>query len=166
MTANIARLKACSPNSNCVSSNYKEPPNRYISPLRIVNDRDVAFQRAVRDLKEQPGDDISILEIVPKDYYIHLTVHGTAPASLDDLELVFAEEIVNLKCEARITLPPPPFCIRKNCINGNMDQRSRVENLAFGVLGLPASDREEMQGAKWTPIFMNSDRVPGFDDEL
>jgi uncharacterized protein (DUF1499 family) len=164
--ATMVRLRSCSPSSNCVSSNYKEPPNRYISPLRIVNNRDTAFQRAIRDLKQYSGEAFSLVEIVPKDYYIHLTVPGTAPSSLDDLELIFTDSIVNVKCEARVTLPPPPFCIKKNCINGNMDQRSRVENLAFNVLGLPASDREAMKGAKWTPIFMNSDRVPGFDDEF
>lgn len=159
----IVRLTQCDVNSNCVSSNYREPPNRYVSPLKIVNDRDVAFQRAVKDLKQYPGSDISIVEIVPKDYYIHVTMPGNVPTSLDDLELVYAENIVNIKCEARVKLPPPPFCLKKNCINGNMDQRSKVENIAF-ILGLPPSDREQMQNAKWTPIFWNSDRVPGFDE--
>jgi uncharacterized protein (DUF1499 family) len=162
---NTLRLGSCSAKSNCVSSNYKEPPNRYVSPLKIVNDRDVSFQRAIRDLKQNPGG-VSIVEIVPKDYYIHLTVPGTAPSSVDDIELIFADDIVNVKCEARVTLPPPPFCVQKNCINGNMDQRSRIENLAYSVLGLPPSDREQMQGAKWTPIFFNADRVPGFGDEF
>ena len=46
-----------------------------------------------------------------------------------------------------------------------MDQRSRVEKLGY-ILGLPANDQEEMKGAKWTPIFMNSDRVPGFEDDV
>lgn len=163
-------LGICNSQSNCVSSNYREPPNRYISPFKTVNEPDVAFQRAVRDLKKNgEGDNIingiSIVEIVPKDYYIHATIRGTAPSSLDDIELLFSQEghIVNVKCEARVTLPPPPFCIKKNCINGNMDQRTRVENLGY-LLGLPANDREEMQGVKWTPIFFNSDRVPSFSD--
>jgi uncharacterized protein (DUF1499 family) len=168
------RLQICSPQSNCVSSNYREPPNRYVSPFKIVNEPDVAFQRAVRDIKAKAAtatsagnskDDVSILDIVPKQNYIHLTVPGTAPSSLDDIELIFSEDIVNVKCEARVTLPPPPFCIKKNCINGNMDQRSRIEKIGY-LLGLPANDREQMQGAKWTPIFMNSDRVPGFDDDV
>lgn len=162
-------LGICNSQSNCVSSNYREPPNRYISPFKTVNEPNVAFQRAVRDLKNNGENNnnagISIVEIVPKDYYIHATVPGTAPSSLDDIELLFSQEgnIVNVKCEARVTLPPPPFCIKKNCINGNMDQRSRVENLGY-LLGLPANDREEMQGAKWTPIFFNSDRVPSYSD--
>ena len=157
------RLELCNPKSNCVSSNYREPPNRYISPFRIVNEPDVAFQRAVRGLKNGDGT-TSIVDIVPKDYYIHITVPGTYPSSLDDIELVFAPEVVNVKCEARVTLPPPPFCVKKNCINGNMDQRARVERLGR-VLGLPPNDMEEMNGeAKWTPIFLNSDRVPGFED--
>ena len=64
-------LAICNPRSNCVSSNYREPPNRYISPFRIVNEPDVAFQRAVRDLKSNSaGSDITLVEIVPKDYYI------------------------------------------------------------------------------------------------
>lgn len=162
------RLKRCGPNSNCVSSSYGEPPNRYVSPLKIVNDRDVSFQRAVRDLKlrQQNNPSMStIVEIIPREYYIHLTVPGTAPNSLDDIEITFPDdsEIVAVRCEARVTLPPPPFCIKKNCINGNMDQRSRIENVA-SVLGLPSTDEKQMQGAKWTPIFFNSDRVPGFDD--
>jgi uncharacterized protein (DUF1499 family) len=159
----IARLGACKANSNCVSSNYREPPNRYVSTFKIVNEPGVAFQRAARDLKQE-GNGISVLEIVPSAYYIHVTVPGTAPASLDDIELVFSNDIVSVKCEARVTLPPPPFCIRKNCITGNMVQRSRIERLG-NVLGLPSSDRDEMQGAKWTPIF-SSDRVPGFDDDV
>lgn len=156
------RLKACSTTSNCVSSNYAEPPNRYISPLKIVNDRNTAFQRAIRDLRKS---DFAIAEVIPKDYYIHLTTPGTAPGSIDDLELVFPEEgdIVNVRCEARVTLPPPPFCVKKNCINGNMDQRSRLKKLV-SILGLPSADETQMQGAKWTPIFFNSDRVPGFYD--
>lgn len=162
----VARLNACDTNSNCVSSNYREPPNRYISSFKIVNQPEVAFQRAVRDLKLQNSEGISIVDIVPSANYIHLTVPGTAPSSLDDIDLVFTNDnIVNVRCQARVTLPPPPFCIRKNCINGNMDQRSRIEKLGY-VLGLPSADRDEMQGAKWTPIFLNSDRVPGFDDEL
>ena len=162
ISGSTTRLRSCSVNSNCVSSNYREPPNRYVSPLKIVNNRDVAFQRAVRDLKQYQGD-ISIVEIVPKDYYIHVTVPGTAPSSLDDVELMFVSDIVNVKCEARVSLPPPPFCVKKNCINGNMNQRSRVEKLAY-ELGLPASDLEQMKGAKWTQIFWNTDRVPDFED--
>uniref|UniRef100_A0A7S3Q1F2 Uncharacterized protein n=1 Tax=Chaetoceros debilis TaxID=122233 RepID=A0A7S3Q1F2_9STRA len=156
------RLKACSSTSNCVSSNYAEPPNRYISPLKIVNDRDTAFQRTVRDVQTS---DFVITEVISKDYYIHLTTAGTAPGSIDDVELVIPEEggIVNMRCEARVTLPPPPFCVKKNCINGNMDQRSRLKNL-MNILGLPSADETQMQGAKWTPIFFNSDRVPGFYD--
>ena len=160
------RLSMCNPQSNCVSSNYREPPNRYISPFKLVNEPDVAFRRAVRDLENTgKNDDVSIVEIVPKEYYIHLTVPGTSPSSLDDIELAFSDNnVLNVKCEARVTLPPPPFCIKKNCINGNMDQRSRVERIGY-LLGLPPNDREEMSGAKWTPIFLNSDRVPGFDDD-
>ena len=164
----IVRLQACEPNSNCVSSNYREPPNRYVSPFKIVKDPNTAFQRAVKDLQQTPpeeGNGFTVAEIIPTAKYIHLTVPGTAPSSLDDIDVVFSEGVVNVKCQARVTLPPPPFCVKKNCINGNMDQRSRVEKLGY-VLGLPPSDREEMQTAKWTPIFFNSDRVPGFDDEF
>lgn len=119
----------------------------------------------MKDLENINDGVTSIVEIVPKEYYIHLTVPGTSPSSLDDIELTFAQEIANVKCEARIALPPPPFCTKKNCINGNMDQRSRVERLGR-LLGLPPNDVEEMRGeAKWTPIFLNSDRVPGFEDD-
>jgi uncharacterized protein (DUF1499 family) len=152
-------LKACPPQRNCVSSNYREPPNRYLSPLQLVNDRDIAFRRAVRDLSE-----MTIAEIDPNNHYIHLTVPGTAPGSLDDVELVFAGTIVNVRCEARVTLPPPPFCLQKNCISGNMDQRTRADQVAR-TLGLPPSDQLQMQKAKWTPIFFNADRVPGFDED-
>ncbi|CAJ1969748.1 unnamed protein product [Cylindrotheca closterium] len=167
----IVRLQACEPNTNCVSSNYREPPNRYVSPFKIVRDPETAFQRAVRDLiiqqstSEDDKSGFSVAEIIPNSKYIHLTVPGTAPSSLDDIDIVFSDSVANVKCQARVTLPPPPFCVRKNCINGNMDQRSRIEKLGY-ILGLPPSDREEMQTAKWTPIFFNSDRVPGFDDEF
>eukprot|EP00978_Attheya_sp_CCMP212_P048365 scaffold510312_cov55-Attheya_sp.AAC.2 len=142
-----------------------EPPNRYMSPLLIVNDRDVLFQRAVRDLNRNENSySQKVTEFVPKDFYIHLTVPGTAPNSLDDIELLYTDGgIVNVRCEARVTLPPPPFCIKKNCINGNMDQRRRVEQVAQ-ILGLPPADQKQMEGAKWTPIFFNSDRVPDMLD--
>ena len=112
-------------------------------------------------------------------YYIHVTVPGTAPNSLDDIELFFQQDdsssssssdsatIVSVRCQARVTLPPPPFCVRKNCINGNMDQRDRVSDVAL-YLGLPAADQTMMQRqAKWTPIFFNADKVPDMilDDE-
>ncbi len=174
----IVRLKPCDAKSNCVSSNYLEPPNRYMSPLKIVNDRDVAFQRAVRELQNQGNSKSSgnfdsalngftIMEIVPKEYYIHIATPGKTPGSIYDVELVFPPDsgIVNVRCQARVALPPPPFCVKKNCINGNMDQRQTVEDLMYGVLGLPPADQKQMQeGAKWTPIFFNSDRVPGFDE--
>ena len=145
-----------------------EPPNRYVSPLKLVNDRDKAFQRAVRDLTNAApsGEGISVLEIKPDQYYIHATIPGTAPGSLDDIEMLFVQDgsIVNIRCDARVTLPIPPFCLKRNCINGNMDQRSRLETMAL-LLNLPPSDQLQMkQQAKWTPIFFNSDRVPGFDD--
>lgn len=165
------RLKSCEPNTNCVSSGYNEPPNRYLSPLTFVRTRDGEFQRAVRDINAaaaaaaEGNGALNIVEVLPNAYYIHLTVPGTAPTSLDDIELLFGEGVVNLRCEARVTLPPPPFCVKKNCINGNMDQRERVAKVAR-VLGLPPADQSQMQkSAKWTPIFFNSDRVPGFLDE-
>jgi len=181
----VTTLAPCPADHNCVSSNYREPPNRYVSPLKLVNDRDKAFQRAVKDLNSAAaaaaGDatsrSISIAEIKPEQYYIHLTVPGTAPGSLDDLELLFVQDnsnnnknggsgIVNVRCDARVTLPVPPFCVKKNCINGNMDQRRRVETAAL-LLNLPPSDQQQMQSpqTKWTPIFFNSDRVPGFYDD-
>ena len=157
----IPRLTACSPTSNCVSSNYLEPPNRYNAPFQIVKDRDIAFQRAIQDLQGNPR--FSIAQVSSKEYTLHLTVPGTAPNSLDDIYLQFPTDgnIVNVKCEARVTLPPPPFCLQKNCINGNMDQRRRVQELSL-LLGLPLSDEALMkdEGAKWTPIFWNTDRVP------
>jgi uncharacterized protein (DUF1499 family) len=156
------RLRPCPYESNCVSSNYLEPPNRYMSSLKTAKDRDVAFTQAIRDLD---GQEI-IADVLPKSYYIHLTVPGTTPGSLDDMEIFFGDEgTVNLRCESRVTLPPPPFCLKKNCINGNMDQRQRVEQVAR-ILGLPPADQERMQqSAKWTPIFFNSDRVPDFEDD-
>lgn len=152
-----------------------------MSPLRLVNDRDKAFQRAVRDLNSAASlaatiaskntastklGQISLVEVRPEQYYVHLTVPGTAPGSLDDIELLFAgQDVVNLRCDARVTLPIPPFCLKRNCINGNMDQRSRLDQVAL-ILNLPPSDQQQMkQQAKWTPIFFNSDRVPGFDGE-
>ena len=161
---NVVRLKPCSTTGNCVSSNYLEPPNRYVSPLKIVKERDMAFQRAVSEF--QKHSEYDIVEVLPRDYYIHLTIPGTAPGSLDDLEVLFSNEggILNVRCEARVSLPPPPFCVKKNCINGSMDQRQRVENMSY-MLGLPPVDQSRMnEGAKWTPIFLNSDRVPAFDD--
>lgn len=162
----IVRLKACNPTSNCVSSNYIEPPNRYVSPLKIVKERDVAFQRAVKELQQKESSEFAISQVISKDFYIHLTTAGTSPGSLDDIELTFPDSggIVNVRCEARVTLPPPPFCLKKNCINGNMDQRQRLSDLTY-LLGLPPADQNQMQGAKWTPIFFNSDRVPGFNDD-
>ena len=163
----VGRLQPCPYESNCVSSNYLEPPNRYISPLTTFRDQETAFSRAVRDLKEaETSSTTKVVEILPRQYYIHATVPGTAQGSLDDVEILFAGEegIVHLRCQARVTLPPPPFCLKKNCINGNMDQRTRMDSIAR-LLGLPAADQERMQSAKWTPIFFNSDRVPGFDEE-
>lgn len=163
------RLKACNANTNCISSGYIEPPNRYMSPLKTLSDKETAYRRAVRDLSNSKNNNYyNKIETISKDFYIHIEVPGTAPGpkSIDDIELLFTNDnIVNLRCEARVTLPPPPFCVQKNCINGNMDQRRRVEDIAR-ILGLPSADYERMtQTAKWSPIFFNSDRVPGFDDD-
>lgn len=175
---NGSRLQPCPYESNCVSSNYLEPPNRYLSPLQSQRPKEAAFASAVRDLSTTSTPGISLVESSPKTFYIHLTVPGTAPNSLDDVELVFFDDdgagsalgggsLVNLRCQSRVTLPPPPFCLKKNCINGNMDQRQRVDQIAQKVLGIPKADQTRMNdSAKWTPIFFNSDKVPGFDDEL
>ena len=168
---NNVPLASCSAESNCVSSNYLEPPNRYISPLKLVKDRDIAFRQAVRDIsaagKDATSQMINLVKVDPNNYYIHLAVPGTALHSEDDIELVFtADGTVNLKCQAQVTLPPPPFCLKKNCINGNMDQRLRLESISRNTLGLPFVDDDLMkEDSKWTPIFFNSDRVPHFDDE-
>lgn len=171
LDVSTGKLQPCPYESNCVSSNYLEPPNRYLSPLQTQRDKDKAFDNAVRDLLAASGKDgIAIAETSPKNHYIHLTMPGTAPSSLDDVEMAFVDNgdsdgsLVNLRCQARVTLPPPPFCVQKNCINGNMDQRRRVETITQ-ILGIPKADQESMKGAKWTPIFLNSDRVPGFDDD-
>lgn len=161
------RLKACSVKSNCVSSNFNEPPNRYISPLRTVAGRQVAFDRAVKDLTSNSNKaSFSVIEVRPKDFYIHLSTPGTSPGSLDDIEITFTDDdIANVRCEARTTLPPPPFCLQKNCINGNMDQRRRIEAVSSTVLGLPPVDFQRMkEESKWSPIFFNSDRVPDMVD--
>mmetsp|Transcript_3853 Transcript_3853/g.8095 ORF Transcript_3853/g.8095 Transcript_3853/m.8095 type:complete len:273 (+) Transcript_3853:51-869(+) len=163
-----SRLLPCPRESNCVSSNYSEPPNSYISPLVTARDRDVAFGAAVRDMQRLQQDSsprqqsVTVQEVMPKNYYIHLTVPGTAPGSLDDVEFIFGEEgTVARRGSARVRTPPPPFCIKRNCINGSMDQRVRLDRL---TLGLPPADQDLMRSSVWTPIFFNSDRVPGFDE--
>eukprot|EP00536_Pseudo-nitzschia_multiseries_P012464 jgi/Psemu1/32165/gm1.32165_g len=166
-------LLPCPADKNCVSSSYSEPPNRYVSPLSLVKNSETAFRQAVRDLssegqQQQQQQFFSIANIDPNHRYIHLKTPGTSPGSTDDIELLFSDgssSIVSLRCEADVTLPPPPFCLQKNCINGNLDQRRRVEKVVK-ILGLPSSDSYLMKDAKWTPIFFNSDRVPGFDDEF
>jgi uncharacterized protein (DUF1499 family) len=165
----VGRLQPCPYESNCVSSNFLEPPNRYVSPLKTFRDRETAFARAIKDLRDaESSGKTKVVEILPRQYYLHVTVPGTSMGSLDDVEILFGdndEGIVHLRCQARVTLPPPPFCLKKNCINGNMEQRTRADRIAT-TLGLPPADRERMESAKWTPIFFNSDRVPGFDDEF
>ena len=161
-------LRPCPAEKNCVSSTYAEPPNRYVAPLSLVKSSEAAFRQAIRDLTSEQQQSFSIANIDPNHRYIHLTTPGTSPGSTDDIELLFSDDsssIVSLRCEAEVTLPPPPFCLKKNCINGNLDQRRRVEKVAR-VLGLPSTDSDLMKDAKWTPIFFNSDRVPGFDDEI
>ena len=171
-------LAACASNSNCVSSNYLEPPNRYLAPMQTLKDRDTAFSAALRDLtqlskaaNQKENQSLSKLTSISideaKDYYIHATVPGTAPGSLDDVELLFLphDGIIQWKCQARVTLPPPPFCIQRNCINGSMDQRQRLQALS-SALGMPLADQaQQNDNAKWTPIFWNADKVPGFDDD-
>lgn len=177
---NAHRLKACVRGANCVSSNYAEAPNSYIAPFSITSDRSVEFRRIVEDLSLSASvgnavgraDNVGrllpsrlsayrVAQVVPTDFYIHLTTPGTAPGSIDDLEMVFPDGgIINVRCDAQVVLPPPPFCVRKNCINANQDQRRRVEVLG-SVLGLsPVDQRQMMEEARWTPIFFNSDRVP------
>ena len=134
------QLRSCAQDTNCVLSYYLELPNCYISPLLSRQWPKVSFQQALRDLSQYKQAKV-IESIVPKDgarefYYIHMALPGTAPNSLDDIELFFERDdsnvnynsnddttatIVNLRCQARVTLPPPPFCVRRNCINGNMD---------------------------------------------
>eukprot|EP00977_Amphora_coffeiformis_P012808 scaffold3240_cov187-Amphora_coffeaeformis.AAC.3 len=177
------QLRPCAKDTNCVSSYYAEPPNRYVSPWLSRQSPNVAFQRALRDLSQYSSQGAAAVRSIDTldGSYIHAVVLGTAPNSFDDIELFFKANddddssenvrgddtgtLINLRCEARVTLPPPPFCIRKNCINGSMDQRDRLARIQT-VLGLPAADASRMQDqAKWTPIFFNSDKVPSWDDD-
>lgn len=103
----------------------------------------------------------------------------------DDVELIFSEydkekSIVQVRAEAKISTAPPPFCIKKNCINGNMKQREGLARIQ-SKLGLPNVNDVERGNtkniarpkgeypddgeSKWTPIFFNSDRVPYFDED-
>lgn len=176
-------LRQCKAKSNCVSSSYKEPPNRYVSPLRTLKDQDIAFESAIKNLQQRSslssksksslsvGMTTVVKDIVPNQYYIHLVVPGTVPGSLDDIELQFTQSnTVNIRCDAQVTVPYAPFCIKKNCINGAQDQRDRLQHLAIDVLGIPFADEKQMKSSdtKWTPIFFNADRVPDmilYDDE-
>jgi hypothetical protein len=83
------------------------------------------------------------------------------------MELKFTDAgTLNIRCNAQVTLPYAPFCVKKNCINGAQDQRDRLDNLALKVLGLPFADAQQMKSsAKWTPIFFNADRVPDMMDD-
>lgn len=115
---------------------------------------------------------MGLVEVIPSERYIRLTVPGTLPKSRDDVELSFIDEqggngggIVNVRCSAQNPLPMAPFCVKKDCINGAMDQRERVQRLSR-IVGLPPADQFQMRdSAKWTPIFFNSDRVPDFGDD-
>ena len=155
-------------NKNCVSSYLEWSRQR----------SKVFFQWALQDLLQYKQAKV-IKSIVPKDgvqkyYYIHITVPGTAPNSLDDNWIVlwrwkFQQQWhYHHHCQpdmpTRITLPPPPFCVQCNCINGNIDQRDQLIHVAT-VLGLPAANQSHiMEQAKWTTIFFNSDKVPGFSE--
>ena len=165
-TNDTPHINACKPNINCVSINYLEPLNRYVSPLQTVNEWAVAFQWAVSDMASLK--DQTIMKVSSKDFYIRLAVPVTAPGSLNDLKILFSEEggVANIRCEAQVTLLPPPFCLEKNRSNGNMDQWTTVEELALS-LGPPPTDQKQMQKrANWTPMFFDSDKVPGFYDKV
>lgn len=86
------RLLPCPYESNCVSSNYQESPNCYMSPLRTQKRPIVAFSNAICDLSTSQTTTTTTTTIVDsqnQNLYIHLTVFGMAPNSLDDIEVVF-----------------------------------------------------------------------------
>eukprot|EP00957_Ditylum_brightwellii_P072456 5506350-Ditylum_brightwellii.AAC.1 len=105
---------------------------------------------------------LHIVQIIPKEYYIHETVSmKPPPGSLDDVELFFTDgEIVNIKCNAQVALPPPTFCIKTSCINTKQDQNKQLKEVGY-LLELPPLGQKHMQeGARLPPIFFNADCVP------
>jgi uncharacterized protein (DUF1499 family) len=71
----VGRLQPCPYESNCVSSNFLEPPNRYVSPLKTFRDRETAFARAIKDLRDaESSGKTKVVEILPRQYYLHVTV--------------------------------------------------------------------------------------------
>lgn len=77
---------------------------------------------------------------------------ATGKADWDVLEVWLREDQIALfRMESDVTLPNPPGCFFKNCING---PRTRGHAAAFQArLGWPSLETDEEKG--WKPLFLH-----------
>lgn len=120
-----------------------------MAPLRFdTNDRELAFKRA----KAYLASEYELLE-ADSPAYLHAVT-----TDAEDLELHFldADPVVTFRLVARNPTPMPAFCASRGCINGNQQQRTKIQTLRDG-LGW-RSDDSKFDGEKfegWVPIFLH-----------
>ena len=136
----------------CVSSSPASAPNRFLAPLRYDEiSREQAYRR-VRAYLSSSASPWALDAANDSPEYLH------AGSDEEDLELRFLpdDNAVTFRLLAKRPTPMPAFCASRGCINGNADQRKRLEMLRDEV-GF-RSDEARFDGEKydgWVPIFLH-----------
>ena len=150
------RLRRCPGSKQCVSSAGGEAPNKAMAPLSYApTPRLEAFARLLRELRGNP--EVTVEEEDAESGYVRAAVVPASGGDAEDLEVQVLPGTLGLAAfrdTARSTRAPPPWCVKKGCLNGNQTQRSRMQALAASLSWSPTDTGALQEDAEWKPIFL------------
>ncbi|KAG2426746.1 hypothetical protein HXX76_012803 [Chlamydomonas incerta] len=148
-----ARLLPCTPKASCVSTANFLSPSQYLAPWSFDPKTPAAAKRQLLD--ELVG--VRGGQVVREDEgrgYVAVAVPyqlGAGKSDVDLMEFKFTDVAVAFRSEARLNIPPPPFCFTPGCISGPPN-RARMEALR-DTLGWNSQETDEDK--KWVQILLH-----------
>lgn len=142
------KLRGCSGTNPCVSTSAFQSPSRFLPPWTYIGDQKEEYFNLRASLIRMGA------QVVAEDgeRYIYATLEYDGPEDTDDLEFLFTRgKIVCFRSVSRKSVPDPPFCWWKGCINGPRN-RGRLEAIRDDLGWTPLETDEEKE---WVPLLLH-----------
>ena len=95
--ANTRTFSPCPKKANCVSSQTSQESKHYISPIEIIDSKDILYQKLLKYLSKVEG-----FKVVEKDKdYIRAEYTTSLFRFVDDLEFIFNDKFVDIRSASR-----------------------------------------------------------------